>query len=544
MAALLTWFARWLRATFDVNPLFPISALLLLAGVRLLATDGTVTQGGTFDASSPGDVALGLVVFQAFELLLLAAALFVLWPRRIAYETCSALRVFALLRFAGPFLVIGVAVEGPGLTRQPLAATLLGLGLTGLMVLKGEAAVRRVGLDLRPWERGLEYGLFALAAIGFPLLADRLAGWIGTSLDAQGARGVQLGAWWGLAFLLAPLTRGLPDLGASGALRSRRPSATWRVVSLVAYPLLLWRTLEMAGAPGTPLLAFFPLLLLGPAVVGAIGRAAGFARILPLEHLPALLGAALLLGDERALLGDVLSRPQALALWLPLAGLALPLLAPGRGVAGLRSLGLLAAAAPLRLLPGGEPVAQYVLLLGGLLVGTGAVLRAEALVLWGSLLAVPAGLYLGRGAQLEVILAGSTLLSTLVAVRLPEAPLARALAATSYALGWGLLLPAREVGPATGLLLVLAGAGIAGLGLRSGARSLAWAAGASLLGQGGWHLRDQVQPGLILIGLAFAGIPLGTWIAVRRQEAEGGTEPEPEPEAPAEVEEAAAGASA
>lgn len=540
MGPLLQWFARWLRATFDQNPLFPISALLLLAGVRLLARDSTITQGGTFDSSSPGDVALGLLVFQAFELLLLGSALFVLWPRRIAYETCSALRVFALLRFAGPFLVIGVAVEGPGLTRQPGAAAALGLALTALMVLKGEAAVRRIGLDLRPGERLHEYGLFALAAVGFPLLADRLAVSIGTSLDAQGARAVQLGAWWGLALLLAPLACGLSDLGATGPLRSRRPAATWRVVSLVAYPALLWRTLEMAGAPGTPLLALFPLLLIVPAVVAAIGRAAGFPRLLPLEHLPAALGGVVLLADERVLLGEVLSRPAALAAWLPVAALALPLLAPGRTAPGLRSLGLLLAAAPLRLLPGGDAIAWYLLFVGGLLLGAGAWRRREGLVVWGALLGGAAATWLAGSARVEALLAGSALLSAILVLRLPGATVARSLAAMSYALGWGLLLPARDVGLASGLLLVCAGAGLGLLGLRTGARGLVWAAGGSLIGQGGWHLRDEVQPGLILVGLSFAGIPLGTWIAVRRE-----SESESETDAEAEAEtgiEASAGA--
>lgn len=524
---LLRWLAGWLRATFDYNPTFPISALLLLAGVRLLATDGTVSTGGTIDAGSPGLTALGLSIFQAYELLTLGAALLVLWPRRIAYETTSILRVFAVVRFAAPFLITGLALDyydGPGAAATPRdghpgAAVLMGLVMTGLMILKGEAITARIGLDLKPWERRWDYLLFGLAAVGLPLFAHRLSAWTGEALSADAARRLQMALWWGHAALMAPLALGLPDLGRAGPLRSRRPAAWWRVLSLIGYSALLANALNVAGTPGTPLLAWFPLALVAVAVVGTIGRAAAFPRLAPVEHLPALLGLVVLFASERALLGDLLSRPLAFLAWLPVAALALPLLAPGRVRAGLYSLGALAALAPVKLLPGWDPLAGYLLGLGLLALISGLVRKEELLVAGGGLTATVATLILCRHSSAplaHVALDAAAILALLLALRLPRAPVSMRLAGGLYALGWG-LLAARGVTPLLGLELVVAAGALIGLGLRAGVPALAWSAGLSLIGLTGWRSAGKIDPGVALVGLAFAAIPAGTWIALRRE---------------------------
>lgn len=523
---LLRWFGRWLRATFDYNPTFPLSALLLLAGVRLLATDGTVSAGGTIDAGSPGLTALGISIFQAYELVTLGAALLVLWPRRIAYETTSILRVFAVVRFAAPFLLTGLAldyVDVPGSAPRdghPEAAALMGLALTALMALKGELITSRVGLDLKPWERGWDYALFGLSAVGVPLFAHRLSAWTGQAFSGNAARALQMALWWGHAALLAPLALGLPDLGRAGPLQSRRPAAWWRILSLFGYSALLANGLHVAGTPGTPLLAWFPLALVAVAVVGAIGRAAGFPRLAPVEHLPALLGAALLLFDERQLLGGILTRPVALLLWTPLAALSLPLLAPGRAGRGLRSLGGLVILAPLSLLPGPDQVGTYLLALGGLGVGLGLVRRHDLLIAGGGALGTLAALVLARHSGWcgpHLLLGAAGALSGLLAARHPRAPLALRLCAGLYGVGWGLSAIRSGIDPVLGLELVLGAGAMAALGLRAGLPSLAWAAGASLVGITGWRGAGKLDPGVALVGLAFAAVPAGTWIALRRE---------------------------
>lgn len=565
---LLNWFARWLRATFDVNPTFPLSVLLLLAGLRCLATDGTVTSGGTIDAGSPLVALVGVSIFQAYELLLLGAGLLVLWPRRIAYETTSILRIVGVIRFASPFLLTGLAldwVDTPGQTASagghPGAAALLGLFLTGLMVLKGEAIVRKLHLDLRPWERGWDYALFGLAAVGFPLLGNRLAAWTGQALSHADARLLQLGLWWGLAALLAPLALGLTDLGREGPLRSRRPAAWWRVLSLIGYTVLFHNALRVAGTPMSAPFALFPLLLVGVAVIGAVGRAAGFARLFPIEQLPAALGALLLLLDPQDLLGPVpvLSRPVALLLWLPVAGLSLRLLAPDRVRAGLTGLAALVAVAPLRLLPGADPVAAYLLGLAALLLGLGLVRRQELLVTLGALGGAAAGMFLLRAVQhgvLQASLAASALLALGLALRLPRADLPVRIAAGLYALGWGLFQARGQDDPYLWLEVLGAAGALLALGLRARTPALGWASGASLLGPSAWRLLAKLDPGVALVGLAFAAIPAGTWIAVRREDRAGaaGSGPppgtprgpevgEPEDEAAAAPEEASEGAS-
>ena len=80
----VSWLTRWIRTTFDYNPTFPLSALALMVGLRLLASDGSAEPNVL-------GVAAGVGTITVYELCLLGVALLVLWPRRIAYETTSIL---------------------------------------------------------------------------------------------------------------------------------------------------------------------------------------------------------------------------------------------------------------------------------------------------------------------------------------------------------------------------------------------------------------------------------------------------------------------
>src|SRR5271163_4504720 len=125
---MLGWLSRWVRATFEFNPTFPLSAFFLLGGLKVLARGG-----GELGMASEGATLGGLSILEGYELCLLAAALVVLWPRKIVYETTAILIIFGFVRFAAPFVVIGFAVEG-----HPWEAALLGALLALLMVVKTE----------------------------------------------------------------------------------------------------------------------------------------------------------------------------------------------------------------------------------------------------------------------------------------------------------------------------------------------------------------------------------------------------------------------
>src|SRR5262249_49057456 len=171
--------------TFDYNPTFPISALLLMAGL------GT---WGAFDATDAGTTVRGIAVVQAYELALLAMALLVLWPRRIAYETTSILIIFSIVRWAAPFLTAALAAEG-----RPVEAALLGGGLGLLAGGKAWAIACKVRLDARPWELGWDVLLHAIAAAGLPLLIHGISGRFGNALSIEAVHGVELAAWGAVA---------------------------------------------------------------------------------------------------------------------------------------------------------------------------------------------------------------------------------------------------------------------------------------------------------------------------------------------------------
>jgi len=399
----------------------------------------------------------------------------------------------------------------------------LGLGLALLMALKGEALVRKLGLDVRPWERRYDYGLYLLAAVGFPLLCNRLAAWTGDALSHSQARGVHLGVWWAFALLLVPCALGLRDLGQrERPLASRVPAVVWRCLTMAGLSLLLYNALWIGGDKA-PALAYLPLALVAVAVYAAIVRASeGEVPALAL-HAPAVLAAAVVFLPQRLLLGPVavVPRPQALLLFLPLALGALPLIAPRATRPGLRSLAVVAGLAPLKLAPSWHVAELYLLGLALALLAAGVVRRRDRLVFVSASVAGLIGAHLGWRHDLftptELALGCSAGLALLAATRGLDGPLSARLARGLYlgGAGWEVV---HHV-PSDPVVFASLGAA-ASLGLlawRDGDKLTGWAAGLGGAAMLGRRVVPRLDPGVALVLLAFAAIPLGTALAIRRE---------------------------
>lgn len=526
----MRWLTAWLRATFDYNPTFPISALLLLVGLRMLG------HRGTLDAETLAGAAGGLTVLQGYELLLLGAALLVLWPRRIVYETTSILVILGVVRWAAPFVVTGFAADG----EAPLGAALLGAGVAGLMTWKVRAVQRAVGLDLTTAERAWDGVLYGAASIGLPVLAWWLAAATGRTLEHDAARLLHLGAWWGAALLVAPLALGLPELGVTRRpLGSRRPAAVWRDLGALAFPLLLGNALWLGGDGPTPA-ALLPLALAVPAVLFAHARAAGLDPGAWSAHLPAAVVLVAAFAPQAWLLGRVAVAPRAglLLALVPLAACAVPLVSPDRLRAGLRSVAVAAALTPLAVAPSLRDAEGYLLLAAATLATAGAVVRRGDWLAFGALAAAPLAAHLLRLELGGALLGASGLIAAVAAWRLPSDDLA-----ARVPLGASLLVVAAEQVAGdqfTGGLVAAAladGLALTALGLRRGERGCAGlgaAVGLSVAGRAGLSpLAAAVDPGLALVLLAFAAVPAGTWIAVRRERVAAARRLEPEGREPA-----------
>lgn len=514
----MAWLSRWLRATFDYNPTFPLSALLLLVGLRLLVSDGTL------DASSAGGTAGGLGVLQAYEVALLGLALLVLWPRRIAYETTSVLIVFGVLRFAAPFLVIGHAAEGGRGT-----ALAFGAALAVLMGCKGHAISRGVGLDLRRWERGHDALLYGLACVVFPLLAQGLASWTGDALSHGASRALQIGMCWALALVLAPLALGLPDLGRPGPLRSRQPAAVLRGLSIIGVPALLWNALWLGGDAPVPF-ALLPIGLVATAVLAAIARACG-GELRGAVHVPALAAFAVLVVPLEALLGraPALGRPLALLAFLPVAAAGLALIGRAGWREGLPGLGAVAALAPLTAATSLRGAEGYALLALLTTAALGAARRDGALLAKATFAATLVGVHLAwrpldQAALTAIPLAAGAALAAVAAWRCPTAALPAALAA-ALCLVPGAVEVVRAPNGLALALLFTAGGGLALLGVRRQERVLVVVGGVLPTAGALRGVADGVDPGVALVILAFAALPLGTVVALRRERARVAREP-------------------
>ncbi|MEZ6186605.1 MAG: hypothetical protein R3F62_16540 [Planctomycetota bacterium] len=497
---------RWLAFTCRKNPSFPLSTLLLALGLWTLSGEEEA------DAANLLGIAAGLGVIAAFLATLLGLAGWVLWPRRVLYETASALRVATVFRYALPFVVTSYAVDG----GDPLAAALLGLAVTGFVVGAGELVVRRVGLPLAPWERGLDHGLYALAAVGFPLLAHGLA------FGAQGAfaegRLAALGAWWGLALLLVPLVLGLGTLAPARPLRSRLTAYAARGVALLALPALLWHALWTAGQE-PPLVAYLPLALVLQLALVRGAQACGAILGAWADWGPGvtLLGAIVL--PETTLLGRAPACGQALAVLAlaPLAAGACCLLP--RRASALRIVGAAVAGAPLVFVRTPVEAAGFLFVAGVALALVGLARRRGATVAHGALLAGASGTFLAHawGLPLDApALAGALGCGALLAVRGYDP---RPLAGVSALLFLGPWSHELALGDPSACLATLGvGLALAGCAWAGGCRWLALTA----LGAGGvLGLRlglGALGPGVVLVLLGFGGLPAGAWVGIRREQ--------------------------
>jgi hypothetical protein len=525
---MISFLSRWARATFDYNPTFPLSAVLLMAGMKKLVHEGAL------DAGNAGTTLAGVSILQGYELALLGVALLALWPRRIVYETTAVLIIFGFARFAAPFVVIGFAVEG-----HPVEAALAGALLAVLMAFKNEALARWI-VPMSRGERLYDGALFAIGAAGFPLLAYGLARGTGGEFSYDTARLLELAAWWVLALVLAPIARLVPDLAASSPLHVPGPTAVLRAwltrrtgLALVGLPFLLLSSLWLGGN-GSELFFFLPLALVVLATIASVARAAGVAMPPALAHAPAALALFVLAAPRDLLLGrvPVLSQASALLVFLPVAAGALPLLVPGEARRGLRSLALVAGVAPLRLVPGWVEGELYLLGLASLFVAVGLVRRSDRLVAQGiaasAALAVHLASWGPHGAEgpgtvataSQLALALATALALLVAWRVPVSRLAAplVLSIASFALVFEVV---RGVPADPTVLLGLAACGAAAvLGRRQGRASIARVAGAGAVALLGRRFGSGIDPGLGLVLLAFGSIGAGTAIALRRERLE------------------------
>lgn len=526
---MLRWTARWVRTTFDYNPTFPLSAFLLLAGLKRLASDGFL------DFGQAGSTLAGLSILQGYELCLLGVALLVLWPKRIAYETTAIFILFGLARFAAPFVAISFAAEG-----HPFEAALMGLGVAALSIGKTEAIARRV-LPAEPRERLYDGALQLLACVGMPLVTHGLSKGTGDAFSHDTARLLQLGAWWGLAVLLVPLAFRLPDLGRSSPLHVPGPTAVfhgWAArrtgLNLIGMPFLLGSALWLGGNEPV-FLQVFPLLLVVFAVAAAVTRAGGVEAPAWLAHAPAGIATALVLLPMDVLVGRAhfVSQGVALLAFLPLAAAAVPLIARGQARSGLRSLAVVAGLAPLVLARSAHDAELYALGVAVLLAAVGFAKRSDRLVSQGAIAAAVLGAHLalqsgGKGGTAlpllttpsEVVLALGALFATLVALRLRDAKLATTIALTGCFGPVGIEAIRGEPGAQTILVALAASSAAAYLGWRQGRPAIVKSAGASVAVLLARRFGAEIGSGAGLIVLAFGSIGAGTYIALRRERLE------------------------
>lgn len=495
--------ARWLRTTFDYNPAFPLSALALLVGLRLLADEG--------GAQAPlAEALLSSGILQAYEVLLLGVALLVLWPRKVTYESTAILIILGVVRFAAPFMAARLAGEG-----QLGAALVLGLTTWLLSTAKVEVAARRFGLDWTWRERVWDALLFAVGCLALPLLAERLATQTGLELSHRAARLIQLAAWWGLAALLAPLALGQESLGQAGPLRSRRPALVWRAVTFVGVALLACNALWIGGDLPRPL-ALIPLIFVAIAVGSHVVRAWGGEVWPHFAHVPALFLAIGIFGGETLSRGLPITANHALALLAIPCALAVPLLVrePHDRRRGARSLALVAAAAPLPALPASGVMAYGLLI--SLLFFAWNLRRRRDLPVAVATLASAVLLYL-LGAQITGVALWGAVAALALCWRETEGDLAVP-AAYLLTLVPGPLACLSGPPELVALACFSAAAGAAALLARRQRDGFMLRAACLCLALPiGRKVTVGASPAHLLLGAAFAGIPLGTWLALRRE---------------------------
>ncbi len=289
----------------------------------------------------------------------------------------------------------------------------------------------------------------------------------------------------------------------------------WRALTFAGIALLACNALWIGGGLPQPL-ALVPLVLVGIAVGSHVVRAWGGEVWPHFAHVPALLLAVGILMGNRVSSGLPLSAHQALVLLALSCALGLPLLVRERHDRrqGARSLALVAAAAPLPALPGTGIMAYGILV--SLLLFAWSLYHRRDLPAAASAMACAALLYLLGAPPVGVALWGACAALALRS-RATEGELApRAAYLLSLAPGPLACLGGPPSGTALACFSIAAGAG-ALLAQRRGDTLWFRAAGLSLAVPLGRKVTVGASSAHLLLGAAFAGIPLGTWLALRRE---------------------------
>jgi hypothetical protein len=372
------WIARWFYVTLRLNPIFPLSALALLVGTYLLVQSHSLGGG-------LGQTVMGIALFECFELCLLGVAVFALWPRRISYETVTILVMRGALRFAPPFLLLGLAAKG-----ELTAALSLGLGVFALEVCKGELANLRLDLEIGWRARLYDYALGAGAFL-LPLLVDRIPLLIA---ERSVSNVLQLGVWWVSALALLPLALGVDGLGAGGPEKRGRHTVAGRCVTFGCFAGLAFNSLLLGATPPFGL-AFVPLLLVTTVFVARLAPQSALPRIL--THVPSLLAAGAVVAPPAILVGEALFAPHlsCCAVILLLAAGSVPLISPRHPQPALRTLALVAVLAPLRFLGAGPAGEAYLLGLAGVGLALGLHRQSSWLTALGGCASATLGGHLG-----------------------------------------------------------------------------------------------------------------------------------------------------
>lgn len=509
----MSWMQKWLRATFQYNPSFPISALLLLLGLVCLSENGSFVSG---DWLGPG---VNLGILQGYEGILLATLLLLLWPRKIVYESTSILIIFAIIRYAAPFIIIGMA----GNQNLPMML-IFGLVLSFLMIVKTQFVLTRVGLPHHKWEKLFDSSAYILCALVFPMIAEALASYTGSAFSLFTARLIQWLCWWSLAGFLFLLCRGLPDLGCSKPLKSRRGSALWRCLTIIALPFLLGNALWVGGE--LPVLMYLlPLPLAIVSVVQYVRKAYGLSGTFHEYSLPAILSALVLITPKVILLGGLstLSRHAAFALFFPVAALTIPVIAPHNKRKAVTLLCSVAVIAPIVLMPSFVFKELYMLTLSICLLSWGLRVRNDRLVGISSLLAGFMIFHLSSplaGAPVALTLFTLASAICLLSAWRQPGPLTLALAMNVSGVAFIYGVSQSPVGVDVFLFSACSAAALAFLCWRYNFRRAGIAAAFLPTLLVGGHIQPstiQINYGYLFIFLAFAAVPVGIGVALKRE---------------------------
>jgi TM2 domain-containing membrane protein YozV len=442
-----------------------------------------------------------------------------LWPRKIYYETTSILIIYSIVRYAASFFVISIAAD-----RQIHTILIFGGTLSVLMSIKTHLILSKIQLAHKKWERHYDSFLYTLSSLIFPLLAYFLATHSGLTIRYETARLIQFICWWGLAGLLFILCIDLPDLGADQPLKSRRPAALWRALSIIAMPILLGNALWVGGDTPT-LIAVLPVALAAYSVYCYLRRAFNCARKSFHVLVPAIVTGLILVLPEPLLMGakPVLPHWLVFVAFAPIAALSILVIAPLKKREALTALGLVLGFSPIILLPTPHIKELYMLSLSLLILAHGLWKRFDKSVVTSAIISSFFVFHIRAPMSaldtVYTMFVIASIVSMIVAWRRPGSK--------SFALGQiftGACFATALFVPAISwpliILSFLTSSSLAFLNWRHDYKllsKLSLALPLMLISRQIGPNTENINPGIILIILAFAAIPLGVLIAFRRE---------------------------